>query len=58
MPRLNESAKAARTLREIFDAKVTVPGVSTRERNSALWLAITVLEGRAADEGVSENAKR
>lgn len=47
--RTKESKKAAKTLREIYDANLTVPGVTTRDRNEALRLAISILEARAVD---------
>jgi hypothetical protein len=54
MSRKTESKKAARVLREVFDAKLPVPGVTTRDRDAALWLAITILEARAQDADSEE----
>jgi hypothetical protein len=47
--RTRESTKAAKVLREIFDAQVKVPGVTVKQRDEALHLAIMLLEARAVD---------
>ena len=38
--------KAATILRKIFDSRIMVPNVAAHDRDAALWLAITILEGR------------
>lgn len=47
--RSTESRKAAQVLRCLFDAKVMVRGLSAKQIDNALHLAISVLEARAND---------
>jgi hypothetical protein len=53
----NESEKALAVLNKILAANPPVTGLAPRDRKAALQLAISVLEGRAADDGVTENER-
>lgn len=47
--RKTESANAAGILRAILDANPVVPGVTPKDRKTALELAISLLDARAND---------
>ena len=54
----NESLYAVRVLQRVLEQEPMVSGVMPRDLKAALRLAISTLEGRGYDDGVTENDER